>query len=257
LEAVRPDIHCKAGDYTLDALPEATVVRAHGGEVRILPLQAGISTSTVIARITGSAASGADTSASPIAAGVMQPLLDGSNVLRQTAYRLAESLEQVAREITSTLQRGNKLLICGNGGSAADAQHFAAELIGRYQRERPAWPALALTTDSSALTSIANDYGFEQVFARQIAGLGHTGDMLVLISTSGNSKNLLAAAAVARHRGITTLALTGDGPAALSGVCDRVLAVPSRATPLIQQAHIAMIHCLCELIERALSEGNA
>jgi len=211
-----------------------------------------VSTSTIIARITGSSMIEQNDINGKDGESVMQMLLSGSNVLRQTAYRLSTQIEQVAQVLSAVLHRGNKLLICGNGGSAADAQHFAAELIGRYKRERSAWPALALSTDSSALTSIANDYGFEQVFARQVVGLGLAGDMLVLISTSGNSKNLLAAVEVAKQRGITTLTLTGDTPSALADVCDYVLAIPSRDTPLIQQAHIAIIHCLCELIERAL-----
>ena len=187
----------------------------------------------------------------------MQTLLAGSNVLRQSAYRLSAQIEQVALCIITAMQQGHKLLICGNGGSAADAQHFAAELVGRFKRERNAWPALALTTDSSALTSIANDYGFEQVFARQVEGLGQAGDVLVLISTSGNSKNLITAVEIARQKNISTLALTGDGPSALASVCDHVLAVPSKDTPLVQQAHIAIIHSLCELTERALCEANA
>lgn len=257
LEVIRPDIHCKAGDYSRDSLPETAVVQAYGGEVHILPFQAGISTSTIVARITNSSSVDEGDSTGMSTAQVMQMLLAGSNVVRQTAYRLADQIEQVAAHMTMALKHGHKMLICGNGGSAADAQHFAAELVGRYQRERTAWPALALTTDSSALTSIANDYGFDQVFARQVAGLGLPGDILVVISTSGNSKNLLAAVATAKQLGITSLALTGEGPSALTHACDHVLSVPSRETPLIQQAHIAIIHCLCELIERTLCEEPA
>ena len=136
-------------------------------------------------------------------------LVGGSEVLRQTAYSLTPAIVAVAEEMISALQGGSKLLICGNGGSAADAQHFAAELVGRFRRERPSWSAMALTVDASVLTSISNDFGFEQVFARQVQAVGRPGDILVAISTSGRSHNVLAAVKAASALGIRTIGRVG------------------------------------------------
>src|SRR5690242_8495103 len=138
---------------------------------------------------------------SPAEQRVIADLLEGSNVLRQTAYSLTSEIVTVAEYIIHTVSNGGKVLSCVNGVSAADAQHFAAELVGRYRRERPAWPAIALTTDPSVLTSLCNDYGFEQVFARQVQALAQSGDILVAISTSGRSKNVLAAVEAASALG--------------------------------------------------------
>src|SRR5436305_1879255 len=157
-------------------------------------------------------------------------LIEGSNVLRQTAYSLAPDIVTVAEHIINTLRTGGKVLTCGNGGSAADAQHFAAELVGRYRRERPAWPAIALTTDPSVLTSLCNDYGFEQVFARQVRALARSGDILVTISTSGRSKNVLAAVEAASELGVRTVGLTGQGSSKLGEMVDHHLPIPSSNT---------------------------
>jgi D-sedoheptulose 7-phosphate isomerase len=183
-------------------------------------------------------------------------LIEGSNVLRQTAYSLAPDIVTVAEHIINTLRNGGRVLTCGNGGSAADAQHFAAELVGRYRRERPAWSAIALTVDSSVLTSLCNDYGFEQIFARQVQALARPGDILVAISTSGNSKNVLAAVEVASALGIRTVGLTGQSTSKLGELVDHHLPVPSTNTAFIQQAHIAVIHIICELVEERLSGGT-
>ena len=183
-------------------------------------------------------------------------LIEGSNVLRQTAYSLAPDIVTVAEHIINTLQNGGKVLTCGNGGSAADAQHFAAELVGRYRRERPGWSAIALTVDPSVLTSLCNDYGFEQIFARQVQALGRPGDILVAISTSGRSKNVLAAVETASTLGIRTVGLTGQGTSQLGEIVDHHLPIPSTNTAFIQQAHIAVIHIICELVEERLSGGT-
>jgi D-sedoheptulose 7-phosphate isomerase len=148
------------------------------------------------------------------------------------------------------------VLLCGNGGSAADAQHFAAELVGRFRQERRAWPALALTTDTSILTAVGNDYGFEQIFARQITALGRPDDVLVAISTSGKSLNVLAAVETARLQGLYTIALTGKPPSPLANMADLCLAVPSEDTPLVQQVHMAILHTICALTEQMLTEGE-
>ena len=165
---------------------------------------------------------------------------------------LLAAARKIAEVITKTLRGGNKLLIVGNGGSAADAQHIAAEIVGRYKQDRPAYAAIALTTDTSALTAIANDYGFEQVFARQIAGLGRRGDALLALSTSGRSPNILAALTTARERGIVTVGMTGERGERLSALCDHLLVAPSDDTPVIQQIHLAVAHGICEAIEQGL-----
>ena len=159
---------------------------------------------------------------------------------------------EIAAAIITALRSGNKLLIIGNGGSAADAQHIAAEIVGRYKQDRPGWAAIALTTDTSALTSIANDYGFEQVFARQIEGLGLRGDVLLALSTSGRSLNILAALRSARKRGLVTIGFTGSKGEALGALCDHLLVAPSDDTPVIQQIHLAIAHGICDKIEQTM-----
>lgn len=180
-------------------------------------------------------------------------LIEGSDVIRQTATCLAPDIVAVAELMIETLHAGGKLLICGNGGSASDAQHFAAELVGRFRRERPSWSAIALTVDASILTSLGNDFGFEQIFARQVQALGRPGDILVAISTSGRSKNVLAAVAVAAALGMKTIGLTGEGASLLGDVVDHHLPIPSANTAFIQQGHMAVIHVFCELIEDRLT----
>jgi len=164
----------------------------------------------------------------------------------------AKDIDKFAKNIIPVLKAGNKLLICGNGGSAADAQHFAAELVGRYKTERNGLPAIALTTDTSVLTAIANDYGYERVFSRQVEALGAKGDLLFLISTSGNSPNLLKAAEKAKTIGIRTIGLLGRGGGKLKNMCDLVFVVPSDNTPRIQEIHSLLIHIICEVVDDGL-----
>jgi D-sedoheptulose 7-phosphate isomerase len=158
-------------------------------------------------------------------------------------------LEAIARAMTATLRSGGKILWCGNGGSAGDSQHLAAEIVGHFRRERRGLPSLALTTDSSILTAVANDYGYEAVFSRQIEALGVSGDLLVGISTSGNSRNVMAALEVARLQGLVTVAFTGDGGGRMAALADLTFAVASRDTARIQEAHILAGHMLCDWIE--------
>lgn len=160
----------------------------------------------------------------------------------------------MVHEITRALKRGNKIIFFGNGGSAADSQHLAAELIGRFEKERRSLAAIALTTDTSALTALGNDYGFQTVFARQLQGLGRRGDVAVAISTSGNSKNVLEAVRQARKMGIKVLSLTGCGGGKLAGLSDISLIVPSRRTARIQESHICAAHVICELVEKNFSK---
>jgi len=164
----------------------------------------------------------------------------------------AEELVRLAYKVAGCIRAGGKLLICGNGGSAADSQHLAAEFVNRFSRTRPALPALALTTDTSVLTSIGNDGSFEEIFARQVQALGRKGDVLLLISTSGESPNLLAAAEAARHGGLFTTALLGREGGRLAPLVDLPLVVPSQATPRVQEIHILAGHILCHLVEEIL-----
>lgn len=161
----------------------------------------------------------------------------------------------IAAVTIDALGRGHKVLIAGNGGSAADAQHIAAEIIGRYKMERPAWPAIALTTDTSALTAISNDYGFERVFARQVEGLGRRGDVFWGLSTSGKSPNVLAALQIARERGLVTVGFTGIRGSMMEQHCDHLLIAPSDEAAVIQQIHLTAAHAICDQIECVLTAG--
>jgi D-sedoheptulose 7-phosphate isomerase len=164
--------------------------------------------------------------------------------------KTAGTIEAAADLLASTLQQQHKILICGNGGSAADAQHFAAELIGRFEREREAWPAVALTTDTSILSAIGNDYGFDNVFARQVEGLGCQGDTLIAISTSGNSKNVLRAVASAKIKGMPTIGLLGRDGGALAAAVDQAVVVQNSRTARIQEGHLLILHYWASYIER-------
>lgn len=171
---------------------------------------------------------------------------------------LSEKLGEIERTgsaLCATLAAGNKVLLCGNGGSAADAQHIAAELVGRYEQPRKAFPAIALTTDTSALTALSNDYGYDEVFARQVLGLAQPGDLLIAISTSGTSSNIVKAVQTAKNLGCQTLALTGCSGEPLASLCDFSLVVPSNRTSRVQEAHITIGHLWCEMVDRAASTG--
>ena len=165
---------------------------------------------------------------------------------------LARTIETVARLCVKALRDGNKILLAGNGGSAADAQHLAAELVSRFYFDRPGLPAVALTTDTSALTAIGNDYGFERLFSRQVDALGRKGDVFIGLSTSGNSPNILKALDEARLKGLVTVGLTGQGGGRMAALCDHCLRMPSSETPRIQEGHIVVGHTVCALIEREM-----
>ena len=170
--------------------------------------------------------------------------------------KLLDVARKIAETIASALRAGHKLLIAGNGGSAADAQHIAAEIVGRYKKDRPAYAAIALTTDTSALTAIGNDYGFEHVFSRQVEALGRRGDVLLAMTTSGRSPNILASLKAARNQGLVTIGFTGAKGTALGASCDHLLVAPSDDTAVIQQIHMAFAHGICEVIEQTLSHGS-
>jgi D-sedoheptulose 7-phosphate isomerase len=179
-----------------------------------------------------------------------------AQVVENTALELAPQIARCAEVLANALAAGKKILIAGNGGSAADAQHFAAELVGRFLRERRGLPALALTTDSSILTAVANDYGFERVFSRQVEALASAGDVVIGISTSGNSANILAALAAARQCGCATVGLLGRDGGAIAARVDLALIVGCPETPLIQEMHVTIIHLLCQLIEAQLFDQS-
>jgi len=180
-----------------------------------------------------------------------QSSLDGLTKAVQSADLRAVT-HTVARAVADALKAGNKLLLIGNGGSAADAQHIAAEIVGRYKQERPGWAAIALTTDTSALTAIANDYGFEQIFARQVQGLAKRGDVLFALTTSGRSPNILAALKVARDLGVTTVGFTGTKGQSMRAACDHLFVAPTDDTPVIQQVHMMAMHAICDEVEQTL-----
>ena len=182
------------------------------------------------------------------------------NDLRDLLDRLGDpqrdAVEDLAGDVVASWSGGGRLLVCGNGGSAADAQHIVAELVGRFLAERPGYAALALTTDTSIMTAVSNDYGFDRVFARQVEALGRTGDVLLVISTSGNSTNCVEAVGAARAAGMRTHGFLGGGGGKLLPLVDGALVVPSDSTPKIQEVHITMGHLLCILLEAWVDDDD-
>lgn len=192
--------------------------------------------------------------------------VDHQNIIAQSLHEGVQLRERMAEQSTrieaagwmwiEALQSGGKILFCGNGGSAADSQHLAAELVGRFEREN-GFPALALTVDTSCMTAVGNDFGFDRIFSQQVLALGRPGDLLVGISTSGNSPNIVAALEVARQRGLATLALTGQSGGRAEEVADLCLKVPSQRTCRIQEIHLTLGHIWCEMVERAIPSPHS
>ena len=186
---------------------------------------------------------------------IRQQFEESAQLKLRAAELLAEPLAQAIGAIANALSNGGKILACGNGGSAADAQHFSAELVGRFERERPELAAVALSTDSSILTAVGNDYGFEQVFARQVRALGQPGDVLLAISTSGSSLNVIEAVRAAQERDMLIVALSGKGGGKLSALLSDVdvhLCVPHDRTARIQEVHLLLLHCICDGVDWTL-----
>ena len=183
---------------------------------------------------------------------------ESAQVKRALAETSAEVVARAAAIVYECLRDGHKVLICGNGGSAADAQHIAGEFVGRFLKERRALPAIALTTDTSILTAIGNDYAFDVIFSRQVEALGAPGDVLIGITTSGNSPDVLRAVEAARRVGLRTIGLTGQSGGKLAPLADVCIRVPTTATPRVQEGHIAIAHVICELVDDAVvgAEGE-
>ncbi len=251
IEQIKPDVLVKGGDWKTSEIIGADFVRGGGGKVVSIPLKNGYSSSRIVEKLKSSINTTIENS---ILVEVSSKLIEKSlishiEVIEKLIKKEQLEIERCGEFIFDTLERGNKILICGNGGSAADAQHIAAEFVGRFETERKALPAIALTTDTSALTALTNDYNFGRVFSRQIEALGKEGDLLIAISTSGNSTNVLSAAISARNIGCKTLALTGANGKKLASLCDMSLMIPSERTARIQEGHITVAHIWCEMID--------
>jgi D-sedoheptulose 7-phosphate isomerase len=252
IRSVRPDVLVKGGDWPVDQIIGADFVLETGGRVHSLPLKEGYSSSAIVERVRSNVAP-ANASGNSL---IENSLRQHSQMFDTILASQTNVIEACANLLVKTFQNGCKVLLCGNGGSAADAQHIAAEFVGRYETERRALPAIALTTDTSALTALANDYAFEQIFARQIEALAQPGDCLVAISTSGNSPNVISAVMEARKRGCSALGMTGEKGKKLASLCDAAILIPSDRTARIQEAHITIAHIWCEMIDAKISTNS-
>jgi D-sedoheptulose 7-phosphate isomerase len=250
IKQINPDVLVKGGDWKIDEIIGADFVLKNAGKVYSLPLKGDFSTSAIAEKIKKTANSNEKIKASTVNFLIENSLKHHIEVFEKIAAEQIDLIENCAGLIEQTLRRGNKLLLCGNGGSAADAQHIAAEFVGRYETERRAFPAIALTTDTSALTALANDYQYERIFARQIEALASDGDCLIAISTSGNSPNVIAAVMTARQKNCKVIGLTGAKGKKLASLCDACVLAPSEKKARIQEAHITVAHIWCEIIDR-------
>ncbi len=188
---------------------------------------------------------------------IKESLLESAELKKTVADTMAGDIQRAIDLISDAIKSGKKVLLMGNGGSAADAQHIAGELVGRFKKERKAIPAISLSTDTSILTAIGNDYGFEKVFERQIEALGEKGDVVVGISTSGNSENIYRAMKLSKEMGLKTIALLGNDGGKIKGLSDIPLIVPSKNTPRVQESHITIGHIICEGVEKKIYEQQA
>lgn len=259
IEEIKPDVLVKGGDWEIKEIVGAEFVKENGGTVCSIPLREGFSSSRVVEKIREEKAlqltkESKDADDLSVDNNWIKKTFDQHlEIFQSLKNDFVEQIENTGDMIWKTLSAGKKILICGNGGSAADAQHIATEFVGRYETERRAFPAIALTTDTSALTAIANDYDFEKIFARQVEALAAAGDCLIAISTSGNSPNVLAAVMQARKKGCKIIGLTGAQGRKLSALSDACLMIPSNRTARIQEAHILIAHIWCELVDKNAS----
>ena len=248
IHKIKPDVLVKGGDWKTSEIIGADFVLANGGEVHSLPLLDGFSSSRLVESIRTPVEGEARVNGGTAANSLNQHIETIENVMSQSMG----AINDCAELIFSTITAGRKVLVFGNGGSAADAQHIAAEFVGRYEKERRGIPAIALTTDTSALTAVSNDYGFERVFARQIEALASDGDLAIAISTSGDSPNVIAAVMAARQKGCKVVGLTGAKGKKLASLCDACVLVPASRTARIQEAHITIAHIWCEILDERL-----
>lgn len=255
IEQIKPDVLVKGGDWQVEQIIGADFVLKRGGEVHSLALKDNFSSSAIVEKIQSNT-NGDKDKTSPLNDLVSTSLNEHVEVFRKVMESETEQIEKCAGIIFEAFADGKKILICGNGGSAADAQHIAAEFVGRYETERRGLPAIALTTDTSALTALSNDYGFERIFSRQVEALASAGDVLIAFSTSGNSPNVISAVMKAREIGCKTIGLTGINGKKLASLCDACILVPSRRTARIQEAHITIGHIWCEIIDSKFKEGE-
>ena len=247
IREIKPDVLIKGGDWSTNEIIGADFVIQNGGEVCSLPLLEGFSSSNIVEKIQQSENSKSE--AQNLESLALKSLKQHLEVFQEIFETDIENIESCAEMIFNTFQKGNKILIFGNGGSAADAQHLAAEFVGRYETERIALPAIALTTDTSALTALANDYGFERIFERQVEALAVEGDLIIAISTSGNSPNVISAVMKGRQKGCKIIGMTGAKGKKLAALCDKAVLVPSDRTARIQEGHITIAHIWCEIID--------
>jgi len=260
---VQPDVLVKGGDWPVEHILGADIVVRKGGRVLSLPLKTWgsahrpYSTTAFLEEIvqrgrdpwpTVSDAHAPDAASTSL----IRSLREHVQTIERVALDCVPAIQHAADLLIVALKAGHKLLLCGNGGSAADAQHIAAEFAGRFERERQPYPAIALSTDTSKLTAIGNDYGFEHLFARQVDALASRQDVLVAISTSGNSPNVLAAVVAAHRLGCRTIGLTGANGTRLASLCDLAVMVPSTRTSRIQEAHLTIGHLWCEMADAFL-----
>lgn len=250
---LKPDVLVKGGDWKPEMIAGASFVQARGGRVCVLPVVEGLSTTSIVQKlIPEGAATAASARVGPDethVVGMAAGISEHQNAIAALRSNLLTPIHDVARTLVERLRAGRKLLVAGNGGSAADAQHLAAELMVRFRRDRGPLPAVALTTDSSLLTAHGNDFGYETVFARQVEGLAAPGDVFVGISTSGRSPNVLAACRAARARGCHVVGLTGGTGGDMASLCHQTLCVPSSVTARVQEMHILIIHLWCEFVD--------
>ena len=256
IKELKPDILVKGGDWKESEIIGADFVRENSGKVFSLPLKEGFSSSKIVEKIRQTNQSETAVKTFTDNNFIQASLEQHLDVFQSVLKDHIAVIEDCAEIICETLINGKKILLCGNGGSAADAQHLAAEFVGRYETERKAFPAIALTTDTSALTALANDYNFDRVFARQVEALANEGDCLIAISTSGNSPNVIEAVMKARSLGCRVIGMTGAKGKKLASLCDACIIVPSERTARIQEAHITIGHIWCEIFDQKIETAQ-
>jgi D-sedoheptulose 7-phosphate isomerase len=251
IKEINPNVLVKGGDWKVNEIVGADFVLQNGGEVFSIPLKEGFSSTKIIQTI--QKAEDKEIKPTEKEDGIVEKSLKQHlKVFNKVLESETDSIRECFEIIYQAVEKGHKVLIFGNGGSAADAQHLAAEFVGRYETERRGLPAIALTTDTSALTAISNDYGFERVFSRQVEALANKGDVLIGISTSGNSPNVIAAIMTGRQIGCQTIGMTGASGKKLASLCDACILVPAQRTARIQEVHSVISHIWCEMLDNKM-----